>query len=117
MPDGDTGENPQSGEQLLVLAVCTSLMARAHRLVKQAGELVYCDVTSSLDRFNSPTFIIRTCTAAGGIPLEVAITSEESEPVVAEAISSIKSVLPSDALYGRGERGPQMCITDDSAAE
>ncbi len=34
----------------LVLAVCTPLMARAHAMIQQAGELVYCDSTASLDR-------------------------------------------------------------------
>jgi len=37
--------------QPLVLAVCTPLMSRAHQLVRQAGGLVYCDLTSSLDRY------------------------------------------------------------------
>ena len=49
-------DNPQkkAASQPLVLAVCTPLMSRAHQLVKQAGELVYCDSTSSLDRYNCP---------------------------------------------------------------
>ena len=36
-------------EQPLVLAICTPLMSRAHDLLRQAGELVYCDSTASLD--------------------------------------------------------------------
>ena len=116
-PDGGILGNLDGTEQPLVVAVCTPLMARAHRLVRQAGELVYCDSTSSLDRYNSPTFIMSTCTAAGGIPLGVVITSGESEETITEAFSYLRMVLPPDAFYGRGIKGPENCITDDCSAE
>ena len=103
--------------QPLVLAVCTPLMARAHQLIKQAGEVVYCDSTSSLDRYNCPTFILSTCSSAGGIPLGVVITSGESEDVITEATTFLKGVLPPDAFYGRRSAGPDVCITDDCTAE
>lgn len=61
----------------LVLALCTPLMARAHTMLRQAGELVYCDSTASLDRYNCPTFIMSTSSSGGGIPLGVVITSGE----------------------------------------
>ena len=112
--NGSTWDNPNNGVQPLVLAVCTPLMARAHRLVRQAGELVYCDATASLDKYNSPTFIISTSSSAGGIPLGVVITSGESELILEEAFSFLKKVLPQN---GRGEKGPQLFITDDSSAE
>ena len=38
----------------LVLAICTPLMARAHEHVKQAGEIMFVDSSSSLDDFNNP---------------------------------------------------------------
>ena len=103
--------------QPLVLAVCTPLMARAHQLVRQAGELVYRDSTASLDRHNCPTFVISTCTSAGGIPLGVVITSGESEAVITEAVTFLKNILPCNAFYGRGFKGPEVCITDDCDAE
>ena len=104
-------------DQPLVLAVCTPLMARAHQLVRQAGELVYCDSTSSLDQYNCPTFIMSTCTSAGGIPLGVVITYGESEAVITEATTFLKSILPANAFYGKGAKGPDVCITDDCDAE
>ena len=107
----------ETKSQPLVLAICTPLMARAHQLVKQAGEVVYCDSTSSLDRYNCPTFIMSTCSSAGGIPLGVVITSGESEDVITEATTFLKSVLPQDAFYGRGSAGPDVCITDGCTAE
>ena len=100
-----------------MLAICTPLMARAHKLVRQAGELVYCDSTSSLDRYNCPTFVMSTCTSAGGVPLGVVITSGESEEVITEAMTFLKNVLPTNAFYGKGFNGPEICITDDSDAE
>ena len=62
MWDGEIKSQP------LVLAVCTLLMVCAHQPIKQAGDIVYCDSTSSLDRYNYPTFIMSTCLSAGGIP-------------------------------------------------
>ena len=103
--------------QPLVLAVCTPLMARVHKLIRQAGELTYCDSTASLDRYNCPTFILSTSCSAGGVPLGVVITSGENEPTITEALTLMKGVLPSCAFYGRKDQGPEICITDDSSAE
>ena len=103
--------------QPLVLAVCTPLMARVHKLIRQAGELTYCDSTASLDRYNCPTFILSTSCSAGGVPLGVVITSGENEPTITEALTFLKGVLPSYAFYGRNNQGPEICITDDSSAE
>ena len=105
------------GRQPLVLAICTPIMARAHQMLRQSGELVYIVATSSLDRYNCPTFMISTCTPAGGIPLGVVITSGEDQATISEALTFLKSVFPPDAFYSRGSKGPEMCITIDSTAE
>ena len=55
-------------------------MARAHEMVRQVSEMVFCDSTASLGRYNCPTFFMRTSCSAGGIPLGVVITSGESLP-------------------------------------
>ena len=47
-------------DQPLVLAICTPLMARVHEHVKQAGEIMFVDSSSSLDDFNNPMFILST---------------------------------------------------------
>ena len=78
---------------------------------------MYCDSTASLDRHNCPTFIVSTCSSAGGIPLGVVITSGESEGVLTEAFSFLKKVLPDNAFYGKSQQGPDLCITDDCNAE
>ena len=62
----------ETSNQPLVFVICTLMMPRIHKLVRQAGELVYCDSTSSLDRYNCPTLIVMsTCTSAGSILLGV----------------------------------------------
>ena len=101
----------------LVLAVCTPLMARAHAMIQQARELVYCDSTASLDRCSCPTFVLSTSSSGGGIPLGVVITSGESEGTITESFSYLRTLFPSNAFFGRGGRGPQMYITDDCVAE
>lgn len=45
------------------------------------------------------------------------ITSGESEEIITEAMTFLKTVLPTNAFYGRGANGPEICITDDSDAE
>ena len=62
----------ETSNQPLVFVICTLMMPRIHKLVRQAGELVYCDSTSSLDRYNCPTLtVMSTCTSAGSILLGV----------------------------------------------
>ena len=101
----------------LILAICTPLMARAHTLLQQSSELVFCDSTASLDRYNCPTFIMSTSSSAGGIPLGVVITSGEAETTLTEAFSYLKTVMPQKSFYGRGGKGPSMFVTDDCDAE
>ena len=49
-------EVKQQIENLFVLAAVTPLMAGVHQLVQQAGEMVFCDATASLDRLCSNCF-------------------------------------------------------------
>ena len=97
------------------VAVCTPIMVHEHQMLRQSGELVYVDATSTLDRYDCPTFImISTCTPAGGFPLGVVITSGEDETTITEALNWLKS---QNAFNGGGPQGPAMCIIDDCAAE
>ena len=92
-------------------------MARAHKLLRQAGEFFFCDSTASLDRYNCPTFITSTSSSGGDIPLGVVITSGESESTLNEAFSYLKTVMPQKSFFGRSGKGPSMFITDDCDAE
>ena len=102
----------------MIIAVCTPLMFRVHENIQQAGEMTFCDATSSLDRFNTSLFILSTSHAAGGLPLGVIMTSDEQEETIRQGLELLKEVLPKNSFYGRGvERGPGITMTDDSSAE
>ena len=108
----------EPSENPLVLAICTPLMARTHRNVIQAGEIVFCDSSSSMDRFKTSVFILSTTTAYSGLPLAVVMTSDETEVTVSWAMQKVKEVIPSDAFYGNGPvLGPAVFMIDDSLVE
>ena len=93
-------------------------MSRAHKQVCQAGEIVFCDATSSLDRFNTSLFILSTTHSCSGVPLAVVMTSDECEQTVTQAMETVKQVLPPDAFYGSGPSGgPAAFMIDDSIVE
>ena len=93
-------------------------MCRVHQNVQQAGEMMFCDATSSLDRFNSSMFIVSTSNAVGGLPLGVIITSDEEQETIGQGLQLLKDVLPVNSFYGNGStKGPPIIMTDDSFAE
>lgn len=88
----------------MILAVCTPLMRQLHENIQQAGEMTFCDATSSLDRFNTSLFILSTSHPAGGLPLGVIITSDEQEETISQGLKLLKEVLLKHSFYGRGLR-------------
>ena len=67
-------------EQHLIIAICTPLMSRVHQL-KHTGEMAFLDASGSLDRFNNPVYFMCTHQPAGAQPLDVWITSGQSQHV------------------------------------
>ena len=118
---GDSGEPPIKRKctiQPMIVTVCTPMMARAHQYLPQAAEVIYCDSTSSLDRFNTSVFLLSTNHAGGSIPLGIALTSDEKESTLHSALSDLKKVWPQNAFYNTGtETGLKVILTDDSIAE
>ena len=105
-------------EKPMIVTVCTPLMSRVHEHIQQAGEMVFCDATSTLDRFNTSLFVLSTSHPAGGLPLGVMITSDEQEETIVQGLSQLLNVFPQGAFYGRGaDKGPLIAMTDDSSAE
>ena len=82
----------------LILAICTPLMARVHKQVCQSVEIVFCDATSSLDRYNTALFILSTTHVCSGVPLAAVMVSDESEQTVTKAMEMVKQVLPADVV-------------------
>ena len=94
-------------------------MARAHAQVMQAGEIVFCDSTASLDRFNTSFFLLSTMHACSGIPLAAVMVSDETDKTVSQAMEIVKQVIPSaNAFHGKGpSAGPSIFMLDDSIVE
>ncbi|KAK7088885.1 hypothetical protein V1264_024257 [Littorina saxatilis] len=108
-------ERTASGK--LAIAVCTQLMQRVHKLHRTSGELVFVDASGGMDRFDCRVFLLLTHSSAGGLPLGCLIVSSESTEVLILALQLYMQLVPSDAFFGRGEKGPEVFITDDSEAE
>ena len=100
----------------LILVACTPLMAHAHEMIQQSGEMMFCDSTSCSEKYNCSLFILSTSSPAGGVPLAVAIPSDEKQDTINRAMEMVKQVLPTKAFYGRVE-GPNLIMTDDSSTE
>ena len=73
-------------------------MARGHQHIQQASEIIFCDSTASLDRFNTSVFIISTSTTASGVLLAVILTSDEREQTIYAAFELFKQILPTSAF-------------------
>ncbi|XP_041468587.1 uncharacterized protein LOC121418660 isoform X2 [Lytechinus variegatus] len=108
-------EKTDEGE--LVIAICTPIMKRVHTMLKHSGELVFIDSTGNVDRHGSRVFQLLTHSNAGGLPLGVMICSNEAEKTIQAGLKLFQSVFPGNAFFGKGDRGPQIFITDDCLAE
>ena len=98
-----------------ILSLCTPLMASVHETVCQAGEITFCDCTSSLDRFNTALSVLSTAHCTSGMLI---LSSDEHEETLSKGLHMLKSILPEKAFFGRGaSAGPKVIMTDDSAAE
>ena len=104
-------------DDALIVAVCTPLMKRVHRMVKHSGELVFVDAGGNMDRQNTRVFLLLTHSAAGGLPLGVLLVSNEQCSTVTSALRLYMTLLDDDCFGGRGSGGPVIFMTDDSAAE
>ena len=117
--DDDKPAKPKKRKKLshskpLIITACTPLMARVHSHVQQAREMIFCDSTSCLEKYNCSLFIISTSSSAGGLPLGVAITSDEKQSTITRALQSLLKIVPEGSFYGSKE-GPAVIMTDDSA--
>ncbi|CAG8796174.1 8023_t:CDS:2 [Gigaspora margarita] len=73
---------------------------------------------STLDALNTPLTILSTSTPAGGLPLAIILTLDETAQTFTWALNMLKNMLPLEAFSGRGPIvGPQIVMTDDCNAE
>ena len=100
-----------------VLAICTPLMKRVHSRIRQSSELVFVDSTGCLDMSSYRVFVLMTNCCAGGLPLGLVVSTSEAESVLVAGFQLLKTMLPTDAFFGRGSTGPFFFMTDDCLAE
>ena len=108
-------------DEYMVIAVCTPLMKRVHRLVPESGRTVFVDSSGCIDSKNECcVFMLMTSSSeivGCGLPLGVVITTSTSEQAICQGFELLKTVLPKDAFYGRdAEAGPVAFLTNDLAA-
>lgn len=115
-PDNITVKMAKVGDDICV-GLCTDLMKRVHKYVRQSGELAFIDGSGGVDRHGCRVFLMMTHSAAGALPLGVLVTTSETEKVLTEGLLLLKDLFPSEAFFGRQEKGPQVFMTDDSDAE
>lgn len=96
------------------VAICTPIMARIHRLVRESGEVCFCDSTKGIDRFHCRLILLLVRSAVGSLPLAVGITSNKSKASWLTLFNLIKETLPNWAFYGRGTQGPWYFVSDDN---
>ena len=96
-----TGKSDSDEGKLLILAICSPIMYRAHKYIQQSSELVFMDATSSLDRFSCPTYILSTGSAAGAVQLGVFVVSNETASTITDGLDLLRSITPSDAFFGK----------------
>ncbi|CAG8790730.1 7646_t:CDS:2, partial [Cetraspora pellucida] len=99
--------------QLFVLVIVMNLMKHCYTL-KEAGELVYMNMTAGLDILNTPLLILSTSTPVGGLPLAVIITSDKTADTFSKALDVLKLIIQ-PIEFGEHESlsGPQVIIMDD----
>ena len=106
-----------SSDEVLVVAVCTPMMKRVHRMVKHSAELVFVDASGHMDRQNARVFILLTHSAAGGLPLGILILANEQCATIAAGFQLYMSLLDDTCFGGRGAAGPVVFMTDDCTSE
>ncbi len=121
--DSDTESQPPKPKKKkicystpLIITACTPLMSRVHKNIQQAREMIFCDSTSCLEKYNCSLFVFSTSSPCGGRPLGVAITSDEKERTIKKALQLLLKVLPEGSFYG-SKNGPKVVMTDDSNTE
>ena len=96
-----------------VLAVCTPLMKRVHRLVPHAADVVVADASPPADkrrRRRCRVVLLATGSSAGGLPLGLIAAS--SDAGLPRAVRLFADLLDARCFFGRGRRGPTLLLVD-----
>lgn len=106
-----TMERTEDGQT--IVALCTPLMKRVHKMVEHSAEMVFIDSSGNCDRHNTRIFVLLTHSTAGGLPLGIIMTTSESQSTIVAGLNLLKTILPDEGFAGRESHGPRIFITDD----
>ena len=95
---------PRKDELSFGVAIVTPLMARVHRHIKHAGELVFLDATSNVDEHNLKLFLMATHSPCGGLTLGIFLCNDEQQETLSRTMSLLKDCMPDNAFYRKRER-------------
>ena len=107
--DGPKPKTRKTDAMPFLLALVTSLMARAHEMVTQSAKLVFCDSTASLDNLNTAVFVLSygtsvgtlplaAGTSVGALPLAAVMTSSEDAVTLSAGFTALCHILPKCAF-------------------
>lgn len=86
-------------------------------LIPEEEEILFCDATSSVDRFGTKIFQILTNSCCGGLPIAVLLTSAENEASFIECLRMFQEFIEDKAFGGRGRQVPKIIMTDGDKVE
>ncbi len=79
---------------------------------------MFLDSTGNLEELTLRFFMLCTHSPAGGLPLAILITSDETEKTLTMGLNLVKECLPQTAFYGKGpDVGPSTFLTDNCSEE
>ena len=97
------------------VSICTPLMSRAHKLLRQASELVMVDAADGLGKQRHRLYLFISPTAAGGVPVGAVITNTEQQLVFEAALRDLVECFPVESFFGQGF--PSVFLTDNDLKE
>ncbi|XP_043240288.1 uncharacterized protein LOC122390904 [Amphibalanus amphitrite] len=97
------------------VSLVTPFMRRAHKEIREAGEVVYVDGAVSVDGLHTCVRPLLCATPAGAAPLGVIFTSAQDEACLTAGFKLLQKSLGAESFFGKGR--PDCLMTDDSAPE
>lgn len=82
------------------VAAVTPLVKRILNQVPKASEVLFCDFTTSIDRFGTKSFILFTNSCCGSLPVCAILTSSENEEAFVSSFISFRCILD-DNSFGK----------------
>lgn len=81
----------QMNDDNFVVVIQTKLMKRICDWIPLSKEVLYVDSSGTMDRFGCRVLLLMTNSCAGGLPVSVFVTSNETENTIRKTISLLKN--------------------------